>query len=703
MTSGTPAAPPSPRRLGVPHFAHLRGVLQGVDPVGSARRYLGAATAEEAREAHADVVSAARGLAARQHKTVFNEGKLAELFELRSEPAVVERDLVIERWAAAQGLDVEEWDWDELVSSFETAHARTAADVAAEEEAGAARARLQRQLRALRGLEAAVGADAVGQPHHLVSEWFDAKTAGRLLRAGLLRLDELQRAITADRRWYLNVEAIGAGKAAAIETYLGLVMPGALVPSVAPAKPAFAAIDELLGVVATLGPASAPPAADRAPIPSGTALPQADSPRPALQATAPSSLPEVVSINVPRSVTAAAEAAVPSAVRASLELQGLDGQRGANRKPWQPGDLPARTDVEAIVSWLRAKVGDKALDNHAPETARLYEQQAFRLMLWCVSVRRIALSSMQSDDCEAYMAWLKDIPPEWISRSRARRWDTAAGWAPFASQLNRASRQLAIRIVSSMFTWLVDEGYLLHQPWGRVKLKLPDDPNGPARRTRAFTQAAWDTIIAFFEREPVISPELTPARQAELRADWERMRFVLNFNIAVGLRGTELVTRHLHDFIYVDGRWRLRVFGKGAVERDVSLPGQAMRALDRYLLSRGLGPLDELSQVARKDLPLVARADGRPEPIGYRALALSFKAWVQRAMDASNLPMPEREEAVHATTHWLRHTMATIANERGASEPVLQKQLRHADPRTTRSYIHAREDRARDELDRAFA
>jgi integrase len=694
------APAPSPARLlGGPHFAHLRGVLQGVDLVASARRYLGAVTADDAREAHADVVAAARGLATRQHKALFRHGDLAELFDIASPPAVIERDLVIDRWAATKGIDVEDWSRDELIAAFETENERSAADVAGELAAQGARARLAHQLRTLQALQDAI--DVVAQPHHLVSEWFDAKTSGRLLRAGVLRLDELHGRIAADATWFKSVEAIGAGKAAAIRAYLALIMPDAPAPPASPDKRAFAVIDELLGVVASAGPAGGPLTADRTPVQIPVEPPPGGAPAPREKVPAP--FPALPSIDVPHSIVAAAEAAVPSAVRESLESLGLDGRHGRNRKPWQPGDLPARTDVEAIVTWLRAKVGDKALDNHAPETARLYEQQAFRLMLWCVSVRRIALSSMQSDDCEAYMAWLKDIPPEWISRSRARRWDTAAGWAPFASQLNRASRQLAIRIVSSMFTWLVDEGYLLHQPWGRVKLKLPDDPNGPARRTRAFTQVAWDAIVEFFERAPVISPELTPARQAELRADWERMRFVLNFNVAVGLRGTELVTRHLHDFVYVDGRWRLAVFGKGALAKDVSLPAQAMRALDRYLTSRGLPPLTELSKQARKDVPLIARADSRPGPIGYRALALSFKGWVQRAMDASMLPMPEREAAIQATTHWLRHTMATIANERGASEPVLQEQLRHADPRTTRSYIHARASRVRDELDRAFA
>lgn len=690
------AAPPSParakRRLGWPHFAHLRGVLQGLDVVESAKRYLAAESAEDAREVHAEVVAAARALAARQHKAVFRQEHLAELFDVGGEYAALERDLVIDRWAESKGIDVEEWERDELIAAYETEHERKAGDVAAEAAADDLRARVERQLRTLAELEAA--ADVSVHGHHLVSEWFDAKTAARLLRAGFLRLDELQQRIAADPRWYKSVEAIGAGKAAAIETYVGQLLPP-LTASAGRLPRVFAVVDELLGVVATT--VSVPTAAGSS---DGPPLP---SPVEAVMvagglATAAGARTLDGMTDVPQEVIDAANEAMPAALRAALARAGLDGRVGTNLAPRTISSLRARDDLEAILAWVRARAGAPEADNYSPATARLYLQQALRLMLWCVNVRRIPLSSMQSEDCEAYMAWLRDIPPEWISRSRARRW--APGWTPFAGQLTRASRQHAIRVAAALSSWLHKNAYLASHPWSQVKLRLGDDPGPRRRRSRAFTPEAWEAIIDFIEREPVYDAAMSSARRAEMEADRERMRFVVHFNGAVGLRATELVTTLVGYFEYVGGsRWKLPVHGKGQTTEDVYLNPQALRALERYLHWRGLQPLGE----APADAPLLARVDDPLKPIGYRALAQSFRSWVRRAMDASSLPVPEREQALKATTHWLRHTMATQADERGVSRTSIQAQLRHRDPRTTEGYLAARQRRVQDEFDRAFA
>jgi len=704
------AAPPSPaqakRRLGWPHFAHLRGVLQGLDAVESAKRYLGAESAEDAREAHAEVVAAARALAARQHKAVFRQEHLAELFDVDGEHAVLERDLAIDRWAEAKGIDVEEWDRDELIAAYETEHERSAEDVAAEAAADGLRARLERQLRTLAELEAT--ADVSVHGHHLVSEWFDAKTAGRLLRAGILRLDELQQRIAADVRWYKAVEAIGAGKAAAITAYVDQLLPPLPAGAARPPARVFAAVDELLGVVASPAQVTAagPGSMVAAGVPMDTPMAVAVDASVALPSTLPvDGQPGAVAtheIPVPRDIVEAAAAAMPAALRAALAEAGLDGREGLNRNPWREGALRASNDLEAIVAWVRARAGAQDLDNFSPQTARLYLQQALRLMLWCASVRRIPLSSMQREDCEAYMAWLRDIPADWISRGRAPRW--SPGWTPFASQLTRASRQHAIRVASALCGWLNARGYLRLQPWKEVKLRLRDDPGPRQRQSRAFTPEAWTAIVDFLERPPVLALDLTPRRRAELLADWERARFIVHFNSAVGLRGTELVTTELSAFRYVGGsRWRVAVLGKGGTTQEVRVPPQAMRALDRYLVSRGLPPLGDSPAESLQGLPIVARADDPTKAIGYRALLDTFRAWVQRAMDASSLPVPERELALRATTHWLRHTMATVADEHGASRTVIQQQLRHRDARTTENYLAAREHRADDELDRAFA
>ena len=62
----------------------------------------------------------------------------------------------------------------------------------------------------------------------------------------------------------------------------------------------------------------------------------------------------------------------------------------------------------------------------------------------------------------------------------------------------------------------------------------------------------------------------------------------------------------------------------------------------------------------------------------------------------------EREDARHASLHWLRHTHATRAAEAEVPPDVLQANLGQADPRTTAGYYRAQEQRRQRQMERAF-
>ena len=52
------------------------------------------------------------------------------------------------------------------------------------------------------------------------------------------------------------------------------------------------------------------------------------------------------------------------------------------------------------------------------------------------------------------------------------------------------------------------------------------------------------------------------------------------------------------------------------------------------------------------------------------------------------------------STHWLRHTNATHRLLAGASLETTQDELGHADPKTTRRYVHTVDAQRRDDLQR---
>ena len=79
-----------------------------------------------------------------------------------------------------------------------------------------------------------------------------------------------------------------------------------------------------------------------------------------------------------------------------------------------------------------------------------------------------------------------------------------------------------------------------------------------------------------------------------------RIRFILGFNEAVGLRSVEFMQARLGDLRMEPEGWVMQVHGKGARNRVAAVPGQAFDALQEYLDVRGPGgteaaPTDEFA------------------------------------------------------------------------------------------------------------
>jgi hypothetical protein len=152
-------------------------------------------------------------------------------------------------------------------------------------------------------------------------------------------------------------------------------------------------------------------------------------------------------------------------VKADVELQRLSGRFGANRVRDAALSIDAVDDRQAIRAWVAARAG-------SPHTAKQYEREAERFLLWCVLERGVALSDASAEDCRAYMDFLGDVPERWISRRKVAR--LQPGWAPFKGSLKLDSQRLALEILASLFAWLVRARYLMADPWTLVNRKLAD-------------------------------------------------------------------------------------------------------------------------------------------------------------------------------------------------------------------------------------
>ncbi len=374
--------------------------------------------------------------------------------------------------------------------------------------------------------------------------------------------------------------------------------------------------------------------------------------------------------------------------------------------PWRLEGVPTPQEMEVIATWIRHRT-------HSDATARAYRREAERFALWLDLERGHQLLQATADDCAAYIDFLAAVPRDWISRQRAPR--ASSDWAPFASQPSVVSQRFALTVLEALVTWLSADGHVQRNPWLKVNRRLRDDPNAPPQGlSRAFTVEVWNALIEHTARIPA------PAGR--------RMRWLLGFVQATGLRAQELLrARNADLYEQDDGTW-LHVHGKGGRNRSVPVPLAALRATEQYFGERGLrldaahGNTPLLAGLARPALPgsdlslaftppsylvdpsEIERAEHTARcGITYSTLQAAFKRFVAAALGASDLSSSHRAHAARASAHWLRHTHATRAAEADVPIDVLQANLGQADPRTTSIYYRAQQRRRREAMERVFA
>jgi integrase len=129
-----------------------------------------------------------------------------------------------------------------------------------------------------------------------------------------------------------------------------------------------------------------------------------------------------------------------------------------------------------------------------------------------------------------------------------------------------------------------------------------------------------------------------------------------------------------------DQNWWLKVYGKGRKLRDVSVPTQYLRYLKRYRSYRTLPSLPSSSD----NSPIVEKIRGQG---GMTARHLT--RLVQEVFDKAYEKMAKNEgeesaqKLLEASTHWLRHTGASMEIERGRALKDLSEDLGHASMATT--------------------
>jgi len=303
-------------------------------------------------------------------------------------------------------------------------------------------------------------------------------------------------------------------------------------------------------------------------------------------------------------------------------------------------------------------------------TFTAYRRETERLLQWLFFIKSMTLQAIDRQHIEAFIEFCQQPPKHWIGTTSQPRQLLQGGievpnpqWRPFlirapknaptpANQaqfsLSQSAQESILRILSSYFTFLEQEEYILHNPVKRIRQK-----NRFVRRIqstqmiRRLSELQWDYVIS-------------TARDLATHQDHERTLFIMSALYGMYLRISELVASDRwtpqmnHFFLDQEGHWWFKTVGKGNKERDISVSAAMLTALQRYRLSMGLSALPTPADHS----PLLPKTKG----FGGIKSTRHIRRIVQYCFDHAVEQLTkdgfdqDANQLKVATVHWLRHT-----------------------------------------------
>lgn len=325
----------------------------------------------------------------------------------------------------------------------------------------------------------------------------------------------------------------------------------------------------------------------------------------------------------------------------------------------------ARNDLEAIAEWC-------GLANNANRKSR--EKEARRFARW-LQHRGLGLQELVLADLVEYFNFVQDPPEDWVGPALpfSVNGQPNPRWRPFAGPVKGPSLRQCKTILGSLMKHLVNIGWIARDYTPLVKISAL---SGNAIEERgALSDACTTFLLGDFFNIWLGKTKFEIDRKI-------RAKHILLTLLMTGARRSEIALAKMCDVIATEDSWVLQVIGKGNKKGRICLPQSYISNLREYRLYRGLAP--SLPERYNSE-PLVSSLSDPLRAMTVDGLYKEIK-WILRL--ASNLaPSPSvSEELRKASTHWFRHTHATSLLRSGAPLNLVQKQLRHSDPKTTALY-----------------
>ena len=337
----------------------------------------------------------------------------------------------------------------------------------------------------------------------------------------------------------------------------------------------------------------------------------------------------------------------------------------------------AQTDAEIAREFIgNGELSAKSIENS--------QKELFRFLTWCREEAKKTLSQLNVADLNAYKEFLRNPPPDWISKTKWPRSDPR--YRPFTGPLSDPSRRQAMIAVKGLLAFAEQTGYLRRNPAALVRnVRTP----AASRITRYLTPEAIALAVDTVSRR-------APDSQAALRRR-ERDRFLLIAFAHTGARLNELVGASMGAIYAEDGRWWLDVLGKGNKPRRLPVPDDMLEAYRSYRKAFGLPPhaarADRTPLVLSSRSRTVARLTDEAASEAIKGVFAEAALAAERAEDGDSA-----SSLRHASAHWLRHSMLTNHANNGVQLKTLQDTAGHASISTTAGYLHKTDKERHDEI-----
>lgn len=349
--------------------------------------------------------------------------------------------------------------------------------------------------------------------------------------------------------------------------------------------------------------------------------------------------------------------------------------------------------------------------NKSEHTFIRFRNEAERFLLWVFLIKEKPMDELRKADILEYADFCWQPPITWISLTNSKKFALINGsyvknknWAPFKLKVPKSTKHIAkidkkkykpsqqtltatFTAIIAFYKYLMNEEYLYGNPAQIAKTDCRHFiKDAQVKEVRRLSEAQWQYVI---------DVALTLADEDPLH---ERTLFIVVALKVLFLRISELSERKQwvpimsHFWSDHEQNWWLKIYGKGRKIRDITVPDSFLPYLKRYRAYRGLSALP----ASGENSPIVEKNRGQG---GMSARHLS--RIVQQVFDLAYEKMAATEGAdkaqklKEASTHWLRHTGASMEVERGRALKDLSEDLGHASMSTTDTVYVQTENRVR--------